>query len=227
MKKIIEEQLKVYQPNYLKFGNTPKGTFQNNIETQYERFKQLLNPLLNFKPSDFSICDIGSGLCDLHNYLKINNIKHTYTGIEIVPEMIDSSLKLYPDIELYNIDFLSDAFNKHYDFYVLSGTFNIPGNVSNNEWENFMFNTIKKMFNLSTIGISFNTLTSYSTYFDASLYYPEPEKIFAYIQKNLSRFSLINTSYPLYEVTFTVIKPEFLKRHYSNLPAFNKYFKTI
>lgn len=226
MNKIIQEQLYVYRPNYLKFGNSPEGTFQNNIETQFERFRNLLNPLLECKSSDFGICDVGSGISDLHLYLKENNILHSYTGIEIVPEMVEEAQKRYPETKILNIDFLSDDFNEEYDFFVLSGTFNIPGAIPTNEWEQFLFNTISKMYKLSKIGISFNTLTTYSTFFDDSLYYPAPEKIFSFIQKNLSRFCLINTMYPLYEVSYTVLKPQLVKEKYP-IPAFNKYFKNI
>jgi hypothetical protein len=224
MSKIIEHQLAAYRPNFLIYGNTPQGTFQNNTVTQYERFNQLLYPLLQFKAEAFSICDIGAGVCDLHQYLENNGVKHQYTGIEIVPEMVETAQKLYPQIEVLNIDFLSEDFHRKFDFVVLSGTFNLPNGVNKEEWESFVFSMIEKMFYSSKLGISFNALTSYSTFYDESLFYLEPEKVLSFIQKKLSRFCSINTAYPLFEVSYSIYTPECIKNHFRK-DEFKKYLK--
>jgi hypothetical protein len=224
MSEIIKNQIEAYQQNFVEHGNNPKGTFQNNIQTQEERFKQLLDPLLSMKKSEFSICDIGSGICDLHKYLLNKGVSHTYTGIEIVPEMVAHSKLTYPDITIMNTDFLQDSFSQKFDFLVLSGTFNIPGNVAKDDWEEFIYKVVFKMFSLAEIGISFNGLTTYSTFRDETLYYLTPESMFSFIQKNLSRFCCVNTNYPLYEVTYTVFKKFFLSKRY-NQKDFEKYFK--
>jgi hypothetical protein len=105
---IIKEQKKKYQSNFLKNGSSPKGMLWNNIETQYLRFEILLKNLLAQK-TDFSIHDVGAGICDLHEYLIINNIKHIYSGTEIVDEMIEYSNKKFPQIKLYNRNLLVTA----------------------------------------------------------------------------------------------------------------------
>ncbi|MES2691195.1 MAG: class I SAM-dependent methyltransferase [Bacteroidota bacterium] len=224
MSDIIKKQLEAYQPNFLKHGSSPEGTFQNNSTTQFERFNQLLLPLLNAKPDGFTICDIGSGIADLHRYLTDNGIKHQYTGVEIVPEMVEVSKEKYPEARFLNVDLLDENFTEQFDFVVLSGTFNIPGSVSKKEWEQFILDVIKKMFSISRIGISFNTLTSYSTFNADELFYQDPSKILHFIQAELSRFCIINTAYPLYEVSYSVFKKEFLKNKYPH-PDFAKYFK--
>lgn len=223
MSNIIKKQLEVYRPNFLLHGNTPQGTFQNNTTTQFERFNQLLTPLLKYKEKNFSICDIGAGVCDLHKYLLANNILHQYYGIEIVPEMVETARLLYPNITITTEDFLSNSFNKEFDFVVLSGTFNMPGTIQTDEWEDFIFKTISKMFHVARIGISFNALTSYSTFYSDGLYYLKPEVVFTYIQQRLSRFCLLNATYPLYEVTYTVYKEDFIRKQYQS-EDFAKYF---
>ena len=100
MKDIIENQIEIYGNNFLKHGNSPQGTFQNDKVTQYERFSQLLAPLLRFKSNNFSICDVGSGLCDLHTFMLAKNIKHNYTGLEIVQEMIETSKREKPHLRI-------------------------------------------------------------------------------------------------------------------------------
>lgn len=224
MSEIIKKQLEAYQANFVKHGNSPLGTFQNNTTTQYERFNELLLPLLKIKPTDFSICDIGSGVCDLHHFLISNEVKHSYTGIEIVPEMVTFSQEKYPGITVLNTDFLSDDFTEKYDFVVLSGTFNIHGGVNESDWKDFVFKLIKKMFESARLGISFNLLTSYSTFRDETLFYASPEEVLTYIQTNLSRFCTINSAYPLFEFSYTVFTKECMKITFSH-PDFDKYLK--
>ncbi|MCS7029383.1 MAG: class I SAM-dependent methyltransferase [Bacteroidia bacterium] len=224
MSDIIKKQLEAYRPNFLLHGNTPQGTFQNNTTTQFERFNQLLTPLLKHKRDKFSICDIGAGVCDLHKYLIMNKIEHEYYGIEIVPEMVETARKLYPNITITSEDFLSESFHKEFDFLVVSGTFNIPNGIEKIEWEEFIFKIISKMFHLARIGISFNALTTYATFYSDKLYYLDPQKTFAYIQKNLSRFCILNTAYPMYEVTYTVYKKSHIAIIFQE-EDFAKYFR--
>lgn len=224
MDRIIKKQIETYRPNFLEHGISPKGTFQNDLITQEERHLELLNPLFKHKSTHFSICDVGSGLCDLHGLLNKLNIAHDYTGIEIVDEMVEASKKLWPRANVVNADILDPSFKETFDFVVLSGTFNIPGSIPINEWESFVFKMIKAMYDHCKIGISFNALTTYSTFRDGHLFYLSPEKVFSFIQSQLSRFCCLNTSYPLYEVTYTVFRPENLKEQFPQ-PAFQKYFK--
>jgi hypothetical protein len=224
MNNIIKKQLEAYQQNFVQYGNSPQGTFQNNTTTQYERFNQLLLPLLQYKNKDFTICDIGSGVCDLHKFLKMNDIAHHYTGIEIVPEMIAAAQSLYPEVKLLNIDILDKNFIEQFDFVVLSGTFNIPGTIPHEEWEEFVLAVIEKMFSLAKIGISFNALTTYATFRAEELFYLQPEKVFTFIQSKLGRFCSLHTNYPLYEVTYSVFTKETMKQQF-NHENFGKYFR--
>ena len=219
--RIIENQKKIYGDAFTKHGATPKGTFQNNIETQYLRYDRLIRNLKEYLPGS-TIHDVGAGVCDLHRYLLINKIEHQYSGTEIVQEMIEYSLKEYRNIKLYNRDLLKVT-NETYDYTVLSGTLNLFNDIDKKNWEEYSYNIIKKMFAISRKGIAFNFLTSYNTFSQDDLIYFDPSKVFKYCIKNLSRFVVIDHSYPLYEATATVFKKDFLKSVYVG-SAFDKYF---
>jgi hypothetical protein len=222
---IIKNQLDAYRPNFLKHGVSPQGTFQNNNATVKERHRQLLEPLIKLRPQGFSICDIGSGLCDLHKYLIDLGIQHDYTGIEIVPEMVSIASQTYPEAKILNADFLNPSFDGQFDFIVLSGTFNLPGSTPSEDWEKYVFAMIKQMYEKSNLAISFNALTTYTTFRSNELFYLNPEKTFSFIQNTLSRFCMLNTFYPLFECTYTVIKPQIMQQLYFQ-PEFSKYFPT-
>lgn len=224
MTTIIQKQIDAYRDNFIKHGNTPLGTFQNNTATQYERFNQLIAPLLSHKANHFSICDVGSGVCDLHKFLNAKQIPHEYTGIEIVQEMIDSTQKEMPHLRVLNQDILADDFVEKFDFCVLSGTFNIPGAVAHEDWQTFIFKVIKKMYSLANVGIAFNALTTYSTFQADDLFYLDPKKTLDFIQKDISRHCAIYMDSPLYEVTYVILNPETKRKQFPDT-AFDKYFK--
>lgn len=224
MNDLIKKQIEAYRPNFLEHGDSPQGTFQNNTETQYLRFSRLIKHLPINLAQSFSIHDIGSGLCDFHKYLNEQKILHVYSGTEVVQEMIEVSMKKYPDVVLFNRDVLTVAEKEVYDFVVLSGTFNLSGAIPLGEWREFCYKVIMKMFDLAKEGISFNFLTTENTFSDASLFYLSPTDAFTFCQKNLSRFIIVDQAYPLYEVTVTVLKKRPLKKEYSS-QAFEKYFK--
>lgn len=222
---IIEKQIEAYRPNFLTYGDSPKGTFQNNTETQYLRFSKLLENLPIRSGQSFSIHDVGSGTCDLHRFLLNQGIDHVYSGTEIVQEMIDLAQKKYPDVKLFNRDILAVNENEAYDFVVLSGMLNLPGSVQREEWRKFCMLIVLKMFMLAQKAISFNFLTTESTFTDPTLFYLNPSEILTFCQKNLSRFTLVDNSYPLFEVTVTAFKKSHVKERYST-EAFEKYFNS-
>lgn len=226
MSSIIQSQLGTYRENYIKHGNSPLGVFWKDVATQYERFNQLINPLLAYKSSDFTVCDVGAGVCDLHKYLQAKDIKHSYTGIEIVQEMVDTAKSIYPEINVISQDLLADDFQQRFDFCVLSGTFNLPGETDRNDWLEFVFSMIQKMYAISDVGIAFNALTNYSTFNAPELFYLDPKITLDFIKKNLSRHCQIMMSSPLYEDTYIVLKPEVVSEQYA-APEFDKYLKNV
>ena len=218
---IIEYQRKVIGETFSKYGPTPMGTYQNNTETQYLRFEKLIRNIKSYIIGG-SIHDVGTGICDLHKYLLSQNINHIYSGTDIVQEMIDYSLKNYPDIKLYNRDLISVS-DESYDFLVLSGTMNNVHELDKKIWEEYCYSLIMKMFSMCTKGIVFNFLTSYNTFTHDDLLYFDPCKMLDFCIKNLSRFVVVDHAYPLYEVTITVYKKDFFKSIYSG-EHYEKYF---
>lgn len=218
---ILCDQINVYRNNFLNYGATPMGTFQNNTETQYLRFEKLLDCIDISRK--FSIHDIGCGICDLHKFLKLKKVKHDYYGTEIVPEMIKYAKNKYPEIKIYHRDIMNKSTIKKCDYVVLSGTFNIPGNVHRKEWKRFCFKMIEKMYNSCNKAIVFNFLTTHKTFTDPDLFYLDPAEVLDFCLSKLSRFSNMQHHYALYEATVSVYKKDFIQTKYKP-PAFAKYF---
>lgn len=219
---ISGRQLDRYRENFLKHGDSPEGTFQNNRETQHLRFERLLQHL-KLPSTPFSIHDVGAGVADLHNYLLSCGIPHQYEGTEIVPEMVKKVKERLPDIRLTTDDFLSAANEPVADFVVLSGTLNLRCEVDVARWEEYSLQVLSKMYAAASCGISANFLTNRNTFSVPELFYAPPARILNYCLDTMSRFVTVDHCYPLFEFTVTVLKPPHVQRCYSD-PAFGRYF---
>jgi len=218
----IDKVMSAYQDRFLECGDTPKGVFWNDQQTQDLRFERLLANFLPFTKSGLSVLDVGCGTGALHAYLRNAKIEHKYTGIEVVPEMVASAKLKFPDIEIAQSHFLEWDCSGQFDICVLSGVFNLFEETA--DWKDLILAFIKKMYALCRIGSSFNFLTSHADYRSPELFYADPAEVFAICHRHCSRFITLDHSYPLYEFSITAFKESAIKDIYADA-AFAKYFK--
>ena len=219
---IVRKQIDVYRPSILEHGDSPRATFANSRESQDLRFQRMTR-LLTAGRSRFSVLDVGAGLCDLHGFLDKRGVEHRYTGTEIVQEMVDLARRKYPGIDIRNCDILADDSMTPHDFVLCSGIFNIPGRTPRDAWSHFVLDMVRRMYELSTVAMTFNFLTSYRTFTDPDLHYTDPREMLNYCIENLSRFVTIDQGYPLYECTMTVLRPETVRKEHPSA-IYDKYF---
>jgi hypothetical protein len=223
-KKIIQDQIDIYLDNFLINKDNSLGTFQNDRVTQYMRFKHIIDPFKEILNEEITFHDFGCGCCDMYQYIKLNNIPLKYSGTEIIQEMIDHARFKYPGIELYNRDVLKENIKDRYDIVVFSGGLYLPGSIPQNDWKDFVFSIINKMWEMSNIGISFNLLTTHSDYKKDHLFYFDPVEMFNYCINNFSRFVKLDHAYPLYEWSISAFKEDYMKVRYKDTEL-NKYLK--
>lgn len=219
----VTAQIAEYLPQFQKYGDNPLATFQEP-KLQELRFEKLMGSILNVKDLEaFSLYDVGCGPGHLHQYLNNQNVPHTYSGSDLVTEVVKLAKQKFPKANIECADFIQNDPKGKYDFVVCNGLLHFPAGVPKEEWKEFAFNLIKKMFNLATKGIAFNFLTTYKTTDNPALAYFDPLELFDFCQKNMSRFVTIDHAYALYEVTMTVYTKNFMRALYSD-DAFKKYF---
>lgn len=216
MSKVIDSQLHVYQDNFNKHGDSPEGTHNQNLVLQHTRFERLVKQFAS-KDNRYSLHDIGCGICDLYEYLKDNDYQFDYSGTDVVPEMRDLANEKYPEIKFKVRDILEqDTSGEQYDFVVLVGTFNMPGECPRDVWTDFTNNMIKKMFSMARYGISFSFLTQHADFYHPEMHYRDPSECMDFCVKNLSRHVVLDHSYPLYDFTTTVFTDKYLREKYNN-----------
>jgi hypothetical protein len=221
--KIIEDQAEIYRESFAQHGDAPRATYNAGREVQELRFARLMRYLTPIR-SPFSVHDVGAGLCDLHGYLLAQGVEHTYSGTDVVQEMIDHARKKYPDATLYRRDILDGTVADRHDFVVLSGLFNLPGSTERETWKRFVLRMVDAMFEMSKVAVAFNFLSSYRTFTDPELFYIDPAEILDHCMKHLSRLVILDHGYPLFECTATIFRPEFVEQQYRR-KGLDKYFE--
>ena len=190
---------------FTKFGPEPKGLNWNSKEAQEIRFEQICK-VIDFS-SPFSIIDYGCGYGSLIDYLKQKGQDFSYTGFDIVKEMIHKGRELHSSETKYIFVSEERSLSKC-DYVVESGVFNVKHSNSDTEWTKYVIELLNKMNNLAEKGLACNFLTKYSDseFMRPDLYYADPLFFFDYCKRNFSRNVALLHDYDLYDFTIIVRK---------------------
>lgn len=201
----ISNIVKNYYRNKInEFGSTPLGVDWNSESSQYQRFERLFKHI-SLKEND-SILDFGCGYGALLDYLKSKSIFPTYTGLDLVDEMLKVAAIRNPEVGLEFVSELPP--NRNWDYVTMSGVFNVKGDTKIDEWEIYLTETLNSVIQLATKGISFNLLTSFNDLNRRKdhLYYCDPREIALKINLEAPFTLTIDHSYELWEFTVTILK---------------------
>ena len=226
MNEIARKQKEFYLRKFRKYGDLPQSLSYNDQRTQYARF-EVLSRLFQYEREGkpFSVHEIGSGLAHFYEFLKDRTAwRFDFSGSEILGEFVRACRKKYPFLKFYQRDITQKRPSVRYDYLVLSGTFNPIQDLDVGRWEDFVERVMLKMFAMARKGIGLNFLTTYSDFSQKGLYYSDPKGIYDFVQKRMSRFVAIDSSYPLYEFTVLIYKESFIKKVFRE-SEFDKYFK--
>ena len=151
-----------------------------------------------------SILDIGCGLGDLNIFLRKKKIKK-YTGIDISDLFIKHCEKKFrkDNSKFINDDFLNYRFKENYDFIFMSGALNLK--FKNKDNLNIAKKFIRKAYELSNIGCSFNFLSTKVDYQSIKDFHFDPLEILRICSNITSNFTLKH-DYKMYEFTIYIYK---------------------
>jgi SAM-dependent methyltransferase len=208
LEKIDKHINNFYNQNLETHGNTAQGVGWKNQEAQQVRFDQLAK-LFTVK-SGFSLNDLGCGTGDLVKYLFENQYSgFEYTGYDMLERMVQIASDTYADKPGCTFRQIGSAADMaEADYTVASGIFNIRYTLTNQEWLDYILQTISQMNAVSRKGFAFNALTAYSDADKMQIYlcYSDPLYLFDYCKKNFSRNVALLHDYNQYDFTILVRK---------------------
>jgi SAM-dependent methyltransferase len=205
-KKDIEHYIERYSERLEKFGYSPETLGWGKSGRQEVRFSVLAE--LAIKNPESSVLDVGCGFGDLYFFLKSNGWRGHYTGIDIVPGLLEEGRKKYPEIDLRQIDITSEEHSEvlsDFDFVISSGAFNAKLEEENND--DHIRIAIKNMLAHSLIAVSCDFMSTYVDFKHPVAWHTDPCFIFN-LCKNFSKRVVINHSYMPYEFSVTIFRQD-------------------
>jgi SAM-dependent methyltransferase len=185
---------------------------------QFLRFKQLTDL---FELEGATFCDVGCGFGDFNKYLEAKNIvNYKYLGIDIVEEFILEGKNTYnkrDNIQLLHGDFLRAVVDSEIDYSIASGTFNYR--VDGVDCYDFVYDYMKKMFDLSKKAVAIDFLSDRVDYFHDHNFNYNPIKILELAYK-LSKRVILNNSYFPFEFSIVIYKDDSFQKdqmHFNSL----------
>ena len=202
--KILYEVNEYYTGKLQQFGATPKGVDWNGEESQYLRFKNLLQ-IIDNPTKSFTILDYGCGYGSMFEYMQLHFSKFHFTGFDISEQMIAHARK---NLSIGNVYWNTNRDDALYDYIVTSGIFNVKLKNDETTWWDYVMKELDWINNHSVKGFAFNMLTSYSDkeFMRDNLFYANPADVFDHCKRKYSKFVALLHDYPLYEFTILVRK---------------------
>ena len=205
--KILKEADNYFTGTLHKLGTNSCGVGWNGDDAQRIRYDQLTK-LIDFS-NTVNICDYGCGYGYYLSYLKERGTWNgCYTGYDISKEMIQTAIQKYGENNEEHIFKVGSKIEGKYDYIVESGIFNLKFSTPDEEWKEYILDTLKEFNDHSKRGFAFNALTIYSDTdkMRDDLYYSDPLFLFDYCKRNFSRNVALLHDYELYDFTIIVRK---------------------
>ena len=203
----FEEIKGMYVEAHKKHGDSPASllTPKGRCHLRFRAIKEQVNK------NGLKILDYGCGLGYLYDYLIKTKFSFEYTGIDIVPQFIDSCKSKYPKACFDLIDPTLPVCGE-YDIVFASGVFNLMTHESEVISKDYALDRIEYLFSLTNNILVCDFLSSLVDFKQPKAQHFSPGEIIEFCSKNLSRrFQLRHDLLP-YEMTLLAWKNDDIRR---------------
>ena len=212
MDPISQAFLEHHSAVFREFGATPRGldwsADASDTHLRYEKMLAAIDFLRTPHDHKISLLDVGCGYAGLLDYAKASGLRLDYTGIELVPEMVEHARSIHPEARFLCGSFLQQEFREGFDYVVCSGIMTQKLKASHRAMETYARSVISKMYALCTVGAAFNLMTTNVNYMDEKLFYTSPVEMLAFCLSNLTNRVRIDHAYRLFfEYTTYLYRP--------------------
>lgn len=200
---LLGDVARYYESKLAVHGPTPAGVDWNSGRSQVLRFEQFM-PLLGFD-RDVSIGDYGCGYGAFLDFIRARGYDGAYFGFDASAAMIATARERHAADRGAQFASSRDDVAPS-DYTVASGIFNVRLTTPDEEWHEYVYDTIRDIASVSRRGFSFNALTGYSDVDRrrTDLYYADPLDVFDHCMRIWPRRVTLRHDYDLYEFTVSV-----------------------
>ena len=183
-----------YRQRLKEHGHGIQALSSGTVDRRAVRFNVLTGVGIG---SGCSVLDVGCAYADYFTHLEAQGCKVSYTGIDLLPELIDEACRRHPGLDLQVRDLQSNPFPPgSFDYVVSSQTFNLRFDEDSNM--PLVERMMKLMFATARKGTAVDFVTDYVDFREPYLRYHNPEKLFGFA-KSITKRVVLRHDYPLYE----------------------------
>src|SRR5262249_4579945 len=148
-----------------------------------------------------SLLDVGCGFGGLLDHAERKGVSLDYTGIDIVPAMIDHGRENHPQAKLVRASIFEFDPGHSFDYVVCNDVLTEKLDVYIMVFDEFVRRTVCRMFELCKRGIAFNLMTTQVNFTAPNLFYKNPLEMIAFCIAELSSKFVVDHSYPHFDYT--------------------------
>jgi len=204
---IVERFRQHYAETFARHGATSQGVDWGDPAKLPVRYAKMLEVIEPDCPRPLSLLDVGCGYGGLLTFARQHAVTLDYTGIDVVPEMIESARRTHPDAEFVSGDVLALSDERTFDYVVCNGILTLKLETSLRDMDRFARRLIRTMFSLARRGIAFNLMSTHVDYFGPNGYHKSPVEMLAFCAGELSSRVRLDHSYAPFEYTVYVYRP--------------------
>lgn len=199
------EPIKDYFEQAATKGDSYEGVAYPAPQNQAIRFDAALR-LIEPGVRDFSVNDFGCGLAHLYDHIKAKRLPmKSYRGYDLSERSLEMAReRLGDEVELIRDDHLT----KEADYSFAVGIFNTRLEATDEEWLAFMKSVARDLYEHSTLGCAFSSLSTYVDWMEPGQYYGDPTEMFAYCKQEISPRVALLHDYPLFDWTILIRRPD-------------------
>jgi SAM-dependent methyltransferase len=174
-----------YRRLLVKHGDSPQAVQYSCKKSQERRFEMLaaIGDLRHKRVLDF-----GCGTGHLGSYLANQGIEFEYFGTDIVREFLTLCQSKFPNGKFEDFSLISHL---KFDYIFVSGVFN---NLMEDN-KQFYQDTVRQLFGMCELGLSFNMMSAYVDYQDPALFYELPENVFSFLKREVTPYVTLCNDY--------------------------------
>lgn len=199
----------LYRTQFIKFGATPKGIYWFCPKRQNRRFSIITNEITKIvKNSPVRLADVGCGYGSFINYLCSNrtlNIEK-YEGYDLCPDLIaECKNRINKDWASFKIG--THPLNSTM-FTIMSGTYNLAVTTDVSLWEEYIFDSLKKCWEKTTLAMIFNLQIADTTFISENqIYYAKRASVLELCVSYFGPTKIVLHEDLPKDTTFVVVKP--------------------
>jgi len=200
--KDIDNYIQRYTGRYEQYGYSPETLGWGRNGRQDVRFSVLGE--LAIRDGNASVLDVGCGFGDLYAFLKSRGWNGQYTGIDLVPVLVEKAKEIYPGISVFQND-IGDAAVEAADYVIASGIFNAQ--LDNEPNDTHIEQSLRRMFGLCNKAICVDFLSTYVDFRKDGSWHTDPAWALQRA-KEMSKRVVLRHDYMPYEFALIVVRED-------------------